>query len=151
MVSLITAPKAPLCHLLVPRCWERRCPVSWTFSWTLGISPAGARRSCSERVRKGGTDTKTVRLALVGLTPMVLTVGNTERWLKGMKAGFGLFGGRSGGEPFRSTCHLCGQCMEITRTQISCQPKEELSMSKTWPPLTEVTRRWSQLPGNSSV
>lgn len=126
MVSLITVPKAPLCHLLVPRCWERICPVSWTFSWTLGVSQADARRWSSERVRKGGTDTKTVRLVLVGLTPMVLTVGNTERWLKGMKAGFGLFGGLPGAEPFRSTCQLCGRCMEISRTQSSCQPKEEL-------------------------
>lgn len=116
----------------------------------LGICQAGVRRLCSERVRKGGIDTKTVRLALVGLTPMVLTVGNTERCLKGMKAGFGLFGGRLGGEPFRSTCHLSGQCVEITRTQSSCQPKEELSMSETWPLLTEVTGRWSQLPGDRS-
>lgn len=66
-----------------------------------------------------------------------------EGWLKGLLAGGVCLegwlrpsGGLPGGEPLQS--HLWDQCVEITRTHSSSQPKGELSTSETQPLATEV-------------
>ena len=63
MVSLCRAHKPPLCYLIVPRQWDRRCPVSWTHFLAI---QAHLRAMAADHV--------------------------WERWSKGMLADFGLLG-----------------------------------------------------------